>query len=354
MRAQLSIAESDIAVLSVGRLAFKRKSHPVPMYLALQRAKQATGAQVHLIQAGQFEDDKEEGAFHAAASEFCPDVRTHVVGGRHAFRDQSVWFAGDIFLSLSDNIQETFGLAPVEAMAVGLPAVVSDWDGYRDTIRDGVDGFRIVTTFPQPSSGVDLSERYYGFANYRHYYGTVAMSTAVDIDACAEALARLIREPALRNRMGASGRLRARTTYDWRVVLRAYRQLWSMLADERQGNDVVAPTSLGRAPYPLCDDPFRVFSAHATRTLAPDTVLSLTNASANEVLDRLRRSWLTHFGAEWRLGREAIVRILGRIERSGSITVAELADDASVPQAQLQRTLAYLLKFGIVRIADRD
>jgi DNA-binding transcriptional ArsR family regulator len=97
-----------------------------------------------------------------------------------------------------------------------------------------------------------------------------------------------------------------------------------------------------------------VFSAHATRTLAPDTVLSLTNASANEVLDRLRRSWLTHFGAEWRLGREAIVRILGRIERSGSITVAELADDASVPQAQLQRTLAYLLKFGIVRIADRD
>ena len=29
-------------------------------------------------------------------------------------------------------------------MAAGLPVVVSDWDGYRDTVRDGVDGFRII------------------------------------------------------------------------------------------------------------------------------------------------------------------------------------------------------------------
>ena len=41
-------------------------------------------------------------------------------------------------MSLADNIQETFGLTPVEAMAAGLPCVMSDWDGYRDTVRDGV------------------------------------------------------------------------------------------------------------------------------------------------------------------------------------------------------------------------
>ena len=58
------------------------------------------------------------------------------------------WAAADIFLSLVDNPQETFGLAPVEAMAAGVPVVVSDWDGYRYTVSDGVEGFRISTLSP--------------------------------------------------------------------------------------------------------------------------------------------------------------------------------------------------------------
>ena len=62
-RAQLGVGDDDIVVLFVGRLTFKRKTHPVPMYLALQRAQQATGARLHFVQAGQFEDAKEEDAF---------------------------------------------------------------------------------------------------------------------------------------------------------------------------------------------------------------------------------------------------------------------------------------------------
>ena len=53
--------------------------------------------------------------------------------------------SSDIFISLSDNFQETFGITPLEGMASGLPVVVSDWDGYRDTVRDQIDGFTIPT-----------------------------------------------------------------------------------------------------------------------------------------------------------------------------------------------------------------
>ncbi len=43
-----------------------------------------------------------------------------------------------------DNIQETFGLAPLEGMAAGLPLLVSDWDGMKDTVSPDV-GFRVKT-----------------------------------------------------------------------------------------------------------------------------------------------------------------------------------------------------------------
>jgi glycosyltransferase involved in cell wall biosynthesis len=41
-------------------------------------------------------------------------------------------------------------------MAAGIPVVVSDWDGYKDTVRDGVDGFRIPTFKPMGSDSIGV------------------------------------------------------------------------------------------------------------------------------------------------------------------------------------------------------
>ena len=63
--------------------------------------------------------------------------------------------AADIAVFLVDNPQETFGLAVVEAMAAGLPLVVSDWNGYRDLVRDGMDGFRLRPAGHRWHTGLD-------------------------------------------------------------------------------------------------------------------------------------------------------------------------------------------------------
>jgi glycosyltransferase involved in cell wall biosynthesis len=68
----------------------------------------------------------------------------------------------DIFCSLSDNIQESFGLTVIEAMAAGLPAVVSNWNGYREAISHGTNGVLVDSYLPQSS----LSD-----AAYRHMTG---------------------------------------------------------------------------------------------------------------------------------------------------------------------------------------
>ncbi|MDP3414899.1 glycosyltransferase, partial [Falsiroseomonas sp.] len=146
-RGRLGVAESDVVVLHHGRLSFHAKAHPLPMFLALGRAAAAAppGVAVHLVLSGWFADEVQRNAFKALASALCPHLVVHHVDGRRPEVRRAIWSAADVFTLLSDNIQESFGLAPVEAQAAGLPVVATDWDGLRDTVVQGVTGFRIPT-----------------------------------------------------------------------------------------------------------------------------------------------------------------------------------------------------------------
>ena len=45
-------------------------------------------------------------------------------------------------------------------MTAGLACVVSDWDGYRDTVVDGETGIRIPTWMPGAGTGAALADAY--------------------------------------------------------------------------------------------------------------------------------------------------------------------------------------------------
>lgn len=56
------------------------------------------------------------------------------------------WYStADVLANLTLNHDENFGLAQIEAMACGLPAVGTAWGGLNDTIIDGVTGYRVPT-----------------------------------------------------------------------------------------------------------------------------------------------------------------------------------------------------------------
>ncbi|HKO93914.1 MAG TPA: glycosyltransferase family 4 protein, partial [Polyangiaceae bacterium] len=190
LRTELAIRPDDIVVLYVGRLIHYAKAHPVPMYLALEKAAQRTSRKLHLIQAGWFEQEGTiEQDYKDAAARLCPSVRSVILDGRMPQVRATVWAAADIFLSLSDNVQETFGITPIEAMAAGLPVVVSDWDGYRESVRDGVDGFTVPTLSPPPGAALDWSAAFGAdLLNYSTFIANAAMVTAVDVDGAARAV----------------------------------------------------------------------------------------------------------------------------------------------------------------------
>ena len=142
LRRYLRLGEHDVLVLWVGRLSFFEKSYPQGMFIALQKAALRCRRRLHFVMAGWFPGGEiDHGRYQESARRYAPDVPVHFLDGKNSDVVRCCWASADLFLSLVDNPQETFGLAPVEAMAAGIPVVVSDWDGYRFTVSDGVEGF---------------------------------------------------------------------------------------------------------------------------------------------------------------------------------------------------------------------
>ena len=81
--------------------------------------------------------------------------------------------------------QESFGIVLVEAMAAGVPVVATDIPGYREVVRDGVDGLLVRPNDPE---------------------------------ALAAAIGRVLAEPELASALAAAGRARA-PDFAWDAVV---------------------------------------------------------------------------------------------------------------------------------------
>ena len=275
-RARFGLAQDEVVALFAGRLSFSGKAHPIAMLRGLQDAHARTGRKVSLIQAGSFFNDQIAALYRQAAAQFAPHVRCLYVEGRDFAAYAASWRAADLFVSMTDTIQETFGLTPVEAMAAGLPAVVTDWNGYKDTIRDGIDGFRVRTWAPAESLD-DAAARAYETrtGNLDFYLVQAAGAVAIDQAQLNERLTTLIGDPDLRARMGAAGRERVRAEFDWHTIYERYRALWAELGAIRRSHAAKPEWAarLAAAPrhHPANGDPFALFAHYPTALVAGET-----------------------------------------------------------------------------------
>jgi amino acid adenylation domain-containing protein len=157
----------------------------------------------------------------------------------------ALYLASDPFISSVDNVQETFGLAVVEAMASWLAVVASDWSGYRDLVLHGETGFLVPTLWNGTAGGEVFCVA--PFAGLPEHY--LAQRTAVDVEALYNYWKRLVQNQELRQKMGERGRPRAAGEDCWSKVAPRYGELWerqweqlqhsrlapALLSQERQG-----------------------------------------------------------------------------------------------------------------------
>ena len=271
----------------------------------------------------------------------------HLLDGNDRTLLGEAWAGSDIFLSLVDNIQETFGITPLEAMAAGLPVVVSDWDGYRATVRDGVEGFLIPTLGGATSDlGVSMINRHlFEVASYQAYVGEVAQYTAVHVGRTAEALTQLARSPELRRRMGAAGRERVRTAFDWPVVARQVHALTDELAEIRRAS---ADPVIRQRADPVRGDPFAAFAGFPTEVLALETPLTAAPGATGEAVRGLTVGLDLAFGA-LRATIEECAQALDLVAAGKARTVREVLLAFPAERRRLvQMGLSWMAKLGFI------
>jgi UDP-glucose:(heptosyl)LPS alpha-1,3-glucosyltransferase len=141
IRARHGLSESDVVVLFVGmNFEVKRLGLVIEGIAELaQKGERASGLKLLVVGKGQ------QAPYQAMAQRL--GVEKHVVFAGVSHEVEAYYMASDIFVMPS--VFDTFGMVALEAMAGGLPVVISSKVGTKDLVKQGVQGF-ILGDDPEP------------------------------------------------------------------------------------------------------------------------------------------------------------------------------------------------------------
>lgn len=351
-RKRMGWNEKDVVVVTISRLLPYGKFDPGPLFIALQQAQRAleNGLRLHFVACGLFTETHSENVFQACAKALMPDVAFHHRPGDDPIARKETLSGGDIFTFPIDNVQETFGLAPIEAMAAGLPVVVSDWDGMRDTVNGEV-GFRVPTLLARPAATEPEATGYLsGKLSYPQYGNRLSMITEVNVRKMTEAFVTLAKSAGLRKKMGNAGRKRAVTVYDWQAVVPLMQDFWAELAAIRktagQNNRFLKHSN------PVAPLPGDLFSSYSTAQFDHD----LTCVAFTGSLDKLELIFNARRYANLGEPAETLATLQKAAEKliehgSTGVTCSELATELGWNVHSVERCMLFFLKYDLAQKA---
>jgi glycosyltransferase involved in cell wall biosynthesis len=360
VRARLQIPENADVVLFVGRLSHHAKSNPLPMFAACQRAARQTGRPVVLILAGWYASKAIQDGFENEARRIAPEVRLVSVNAMDEQWRDSIWAAADLFVSLADSVQETFGLTVVEAMSRRIAVIASDWNGYRETIQHGRTGLLVPTTMLRGAGERALLAMHEGRLSYDHFLAAVGQTVHVDTAQASQAMATLLCSPPQRQQLADAGREHVLTQFAWPKIIQRYESLWEdqrvllkrqqvrLNTTQRATSDLHEPArSRGPAEPRLIPPLGDLFFRYPTVWL-DDQQQVLAGQQALGDIASLLRSPLANHAPQWRVDDDAACQLLDRAIGVGNLRQT-LAPAESIRDANLD-TLAWALKFDLLAV----
>jgi glycosyltransferase involved in cell wall biosynthesis len=192
MRASLGLSQQDLVVGMVARLVAEKGYYE--MFKAIRIIKEKV-PRARFIMVGSFEPNKFDAIRATALADNGVDDVAQFLGHRSDVAD--LYAIMDVFTLPSHR--EGFPRAPMEASAMGVPSVVTNVRGCRQTVEDGVTG-RLVP--------------------------------ARDPEALAGAILDLLADPEKRARMGQKARAKALAEFDEKVVFAHIQKAYDRLLGE--------------------------------------------------------------------------------------------------------------------------
>lgn len=272
VRNELGYGKEEGIVLVFGRICRQSKADVLPVVRAMLRSKDygvETGRARLVVAGGMGDDPNSVQTVRVLAIN--AGLRMDVHADPDEDMKRRLFQAADVFCSPVDNPQETFGIAVLEAGAFGVPAVVSDYDGYKDLVVHGETGVRIPTLGPAGDICDGLPSPLL-FDNHIHFHA--AQSTVVDTGAMAAGIARLLGDEALRKGMGQAARRRVEEYFSWPRVVEMYLELWERLWDEPLG----ASRESIPSRHPMDMRHAEIFSGYPTKLLTDEVVVRATTS----------------------------------------------------------------------------
>jgi len=228
-RNKLQFSPDNIYILCFGRFSDKNKADLVPLLLAFKIILK-TQKKVFLILAGNNLLNYTYNKFieHLVSELGISDkiIFKYNAAGITGNEKKMLFASSDIFVSLIDSVQETFGLTVLEAMSSGLPVVISDWSGYKDFIEHGKTGFLVPTYWTKCDSSANKISI---LEQFDENLFLLSKSVCVDIKKVIDYLSLLIKNKNLRLDIGNRAQKYVMQNYDWSKVIPKYESLWDKL-----------------------------------------------------------------------------------------------------------------------------
>jgi glycosyltransferase involved in cell wall biosynthesis len=269
-RAYFRIPPDSVVGLSVGRISLRHKADWAPPLelIAQMESRKELGNLIFIIAGGGQSSDL--ALLESMITQMGLENRIMIFPNFQPEVKRKLYQASDFYLSIIDNFQETFGQSILEAMAAGLPVILSDFSGYRDFIVEGREGFHIPTTWTEGLP--EFLRDNLGILEPSMARLYLSQMVAVDLEKLRTAILQLGRDENLRFRMGGAAKSRA-FSYRWSNIIHLYEHFWSELKKESRhyGQKPVEPPDI------LTGDFSGTFSHYPSRRLSASDEVSLTD-----------------------------------------------------------------------------
>ena len=350
LRSRLGATDTDVVFSTIARLSPHEKFDPIPIFISMQAAARELPADVkmHVVMCGIFRQPYARKVFEDGAARLMPDVGFLLLDGDKAEDRKATLSGADVFLFMIDNIQETFGLAPLEGMAAGLPILASDWDGLKDTIVPEV-GLRVKSRMLGPQHHVNESLRLQGgIDDYTQYCAAVSAMTELDMVDMKAKIVALASNPDLRSRMGAAALRHVQSLYDWKSVIPQMQAFWA----EQIACKAAASAKSFRIPaycLPVSPSPSHLFAGYPTETAnLTRTRFVAPDRSGQPTLDEVL-ALRNYQGLNRSFAEPKQIAVIYAAVVSGQSRLAEICAITKMRETFVERVLMWLLKYDFIR-----